>query len=494
MTNPVILDVLAGNFTFGQGSSAPTLACTSTGVSRVGVGTTGPAVLNMNNGTLTFAGRLNTGTALGSVATINQSGGTLDAQALLQLSDGASNAFTTVNLSGGTLNVGTPTAQSLFLCSRGTGIFNVTISGVVRCGTFDLSRDIGPTYGKVNLDGGRIEANRLGTGTSASTGAAGAVAIVNFNGGTLRARQDNATFIQGATGVPITCLVRSNGAIIDSSTFNISVLEPLQHDTNSAAPATDGGLLKLGSGNLTLTAANTYTGPTVISNGTLSVTGSLGTNTVTVTTNGTLAGTGVINGPVTVNGGGAISPAGAGVTGTLTVSNNVTFQPNGRAVMEINKSPVANDLLIAKNTNATTITFNGTLAVTNLAGTLAAGDSFKLFSATNYSGTFTSIQPPQPAIGLVWNTSQLYTAGILQIGAVPVPGITNIALSGGNNIVIGGTNGTAGLSYRVLTSPDVMLPTSSWTILGTNTFDGSGNFQFSIGTTNAQQFFRLQAL
>jgi hypothetical protein len=161
--------------------------------------------------------------------------------------------------------------------------------------------------------------------------------------------------------------------------------------------------------------------------------------------------------------------------------------------MELNKSPLANDLLMARNTNATTITFNGTLAVTNLAGILAAGDSFKLFSATNYSGTFSSIQPSQPAIGLVWNTSQLYTQGILSINAVPVPGITNVATSGGN-IVIGGTNGTAGLSYRVLTSPDVLLPTSSWTILGTNVFGGGGNFQFSVGTTNAQQFFRVQAL
>jgi autotransporter-associated beta strand protein len=493
--NPAILDVQSGTFSFGQGSSAPTFTNSSSGVSRVGVATNGPAVLNMNNGTLSFAGRLNTGVSAATVATINQTGGTLDCQALLQISDGNATASSTVNVSGGTLNVGTPTAQSLFLCSRGTGIFNVTISGVVRCGTFDLSRDIGPTYGKVNLDGGRIEANRLGTATSASTGAAGAVALLNFNGGTLRARQNNATFIQGATGVPITCLVRSGGAIIDASTFNISVLEPLQHDTNSLAPATDGGLLKLGTGNLTLTAVNSYTGPTTVSNGTLTVNGSLGTNTVTVTTNGILAGTGTISGPVTIQGFGAVSPGGSGVTGTLTVSNNVTFQANAAAIMEISKSPAANDLLIAKNTNATTITFAGTLAVTNLAGTLVAGDSFKLFSATNLSGTFASIQPAQPAIGLIWDTSQLYTQGILKIAAVPQPGISSILLSGGGStITINGTNGTSGLSYRVLTASDVTSPTSSWTILGTNAFSGGGTFQFIVGTTNALQFFRVQAL
>jgi autotransporter-associated beta strand protein len=494
-TNPVILDIQSGTFSFGQGSSAPTLATISTGVSRVGVATNGPAVLNMNNGTLTFAGRLNTGTALGTVATINQSGGTLDAQALLQLSDGVSNAFTTVNLSGGTLNVGTPTAQSLFLCSRGTGIFNVTISGVVRCGTFDVSRNIGPTYGKVNIDGGRMEVNRFGTATSSATGVAGAVAILNFNGGTVRARQNNGTFIQGAATCPITCMVRSGGAIIDDAGFGITILEPLQHDTNALAPATDGGLLKLGTGNLTLTAVNSYTGPTTVSNGTLTVNGALGTNTVTVATNATLAGTGTVNGLVTILGFGTLAPGTATATGTLTVSNNFTFQDNSKAFMKLSKSPTANDLLIAKNTNATTITFAGTLSVTNLAGTLVAGDSFKLFSATNLSGTFRSIQPAQPAIGLTWDTSQLYTQGILKIGSVSQPGISNVALAGGGgSINISGTNGTPGLSYRILTSSDVTLPTSSWTILGTNTFDGSGQFLFNVGTTNALQFFRVQAL
>ena len=111
------------------------------------------------------------------------------------------------------------------------------------------------------------------------------------------------------------------------------------------------------------------------------------------------------------------------------------------------------------------------------------------------SGTFNSIQPAQPGLGLTWDTSQLYSQGILKIGVVPVPGITNVALAGGGtSINISGTNGTPGLSYRILTSSDVTLPTSSWSILGTNTFGVGGNFLFNVGTTNALQFFRVQAL
>ena len=448
----------------------------------------------MNTGTLAIAARLNTGVAAGTVAVLNQTGGTLAIGDVLQVSDGAAGASSTVNVSGGTLNVGSPGGNTIFLCSRGTGVFNVTISGLVRCGTFDVSRNIGPTFGKVNIDGGRMEVNRFGTATSASTGVAGAVAILNFNGGTVAARQDNATFIQGATTCPITCMVRSGGAIIDANTFNISILEALQHDTNAAAPPTDGGLTKLGAGSLTLSAGNTYTGPTAISNGILAVNGSLAAaSAVTVATNGTLAGTGNIGGAVTVAGGGTVAPAGVGAIGTLTISNNISFLPNSFARMELNKATAANDLLRAIAPTATTINFNGTISVTNVTGTLANGDNFKLFSATNFAGTFASILPPQPAIGLKWDTAQLYTAGILRVTAVPAPGITNVSFSGGN-IVIGGTNGTSGLSYRVLTSPDVTIPTSAWTILGTNAFNGSGNFQFSIGATNAMQFFRMQAL
>jgi len=38
------------------------------------------------------------------------------------------------------------------------------------------------------------------------------------------------------------------------------------------------------------------------------------------------------------------------------------------------------------------------------------------------------------------------------------------------------------------------VPLAGWTILGTNVFDGSGNFLFTSGATNAMQFFAVQAL
>jgi len=55
-----------------------------------------------------------------------------------------------------------------------------------------------------------------------------------------------------------------------------------------------------GSGTLTLSAANTYTGGTIVSNGTLLVNGSLGNSAVSVLPGATLGGVGTINGQVTM--------------------------------------------------------------------------------------------------------------------------------------------------------------------------------------------------
>src|SRR4030095_6179327 len=97
-------------------------------------------------------------------------------------------------------------------------------------------------------------------------GNTGNTAPFNFNGGTLKASASSATFFQGNTGtpvVPITTIVKSGGAIIDTDTNVISILEPLQHDS-SLGSTPDGGLTKRGIGTLTLTATNTYSGITLV--------------------------------------------------------------------------------------------------------------------------------------------------------------------------------------------------------------------------------------
>jgi len=267
-----------------------------------------------------------------------------------------------------------------------------------------------------------------------------------------------------------------------------------------------------GTAPLFLRESNTFAGRTLVSNGTLyltnngsirvcsniTVTASLDAlgrpdKTLTLTSGQTLNGTGTIFGNLVANSGAIVAP-GLSI-GTLTATNGtVTFQAGSTALMELNRTNATTSDLLRGTTN---ITYAGTLNLVNIGPPLQAGDSFKLFSATNYLSSFSSLSPTQPGLGLKWDTSQLNATGTnggtVKVAVLPRPGISNSAVSGGN-IVMGGTNGTAGYSYRVLTSTDVGLAVSSWTVLGTNFFDTSGNFQFSSGLTNQQQFFLVQAL
>ncbi len=108
-----------------------------------------------------------------------------------------------------------------------------------------------------------------------------------------------------------------------------------------------GALIQDGSGTLTLSNDNTYTGATTVNGGILAVTGSLGsTSGVAVggaapaTGSPTLTGTGLVNAPVTINGnpgGGAaglINPGGVGTIGTLTVGS-ITFNSGGTFALDI---------------------------------------------------------------------------------------------------------------------------------------------------------------
>ena len=170
-------------------------------------------------------------------------------------------------------------------------------------------------------------------------------------------------------------------------------------------------ITKSGSGTAVFSDDNSYTGTTTVTAGTLwannTIGWAIGTGVVTVNSGGTLGGTGAIAGPVTVNSGGTLAP-GAGGIGTLTVNNTLAL--HGTTVMQVNAATGASDLV----TGATTLTFDGTLTVTNVAGTLAAGDSFTLFSAGSYIGSFSTITLPSLAPNLVWDTSGLATNGTNQ--------------------------------------------------------------------------------
>jgi autotransporter-associated beta strand protein len=240
------------------------------------------------------------------------------------------------------------------------------------------------------------------------------------------------------------------------------------------------GVMKSGSGVLSLPVANTYSGTTVVSNGVLSLTGTIGTNTVTVA-GGLLVGNGTVTGPVTVQSGGAIEAGATNTIGTLNLSSTLAL--SGNTIVKINKTADTKDLFSGQ----TGVTYGGTLTVTNLAGTLTTNDTFTLFTPGASASNFANIVG-SPGPGLKYT----FANGILSVavGSKPVPHITSVSLSG-TTLTISGTNGAVGGQYVLLGSTNVARPLSQWTPLLTNTFDVSGNFTNIVNLALPLEFFLL---
>jgi fibronectin-binding autotransporter adhesin len=271
-----------------------------------------------------------------------------------------------------------------------------------------------------------------------------------------------------------------------------------------------GNLILTGGGILALQGANTYAGATRINAGTISLndTGSIADSTnititagssidvsprtdtaLTLASGQTLQGNGSIFGMLAIGSGATVSPGtNFASIGMLTVTNSATL--SGTAWMKIRATNSTGDLLFATNG----ITYGGTLVVTNLSGTITNGQTFQLFSATNYTSTFSTLVLPS-ATGLTW-TNNLAVNGTISASVVtgppPQPHITSISLTG-TNLVINGTNGLGGEQYNLLTTTNLALPLTSWTVLPTNTFS-SANFSLTNGVNPGapQSFYILR--
>jgi len=332
--------------------------------------------------------------------------------------------------------------------------------------------------------------------------------VLNFNGGVLRASAPAGTLIL-PNFLPInswqTACVQSGGAIIDAGHYLITIAQPLIHDPALGATL-DGGLTKLGAGGLGLNGLNTFTGPTKILDGTLlcgpgAITNSASiyiasgaemdtqvNGTFTLTPGRTLSGNGNFNGDFILGTGAVLTPGTNGI-GRFTFIRVTTFETGSTNRLELNKASLTNDTVKVWQS----LTLGGALIVTNLSGALAAGDSFKLFDATGYSGSFSTVILPPLAAGLAWNTNQLNSAGIITVVSIAPP-VFGAAQLIGNDLILSGSNGSANGNYYVLTSTNVGAPLANWLRLTTNQFDAAGRFNFTnpVNPLTPQLFHRLQ--
>jgi fibronectin-binding autotransporter adhesin len=305
------------------------------------------------------------------------------------------------------------------------------------------------------------------------------------------------------------CSVNGTVALQGNTTLNNSSSATMELDGIISGP---GSLTKLGIGSLTLTAANTYTGSTLLNVGTLLLSGSgsisdspniliaanavLDTSlrtdqTLTMALGQTLQGNGAVNGLLNVEAGATMSPGtNLNSIGALTISNAVTL--DGTTLLKLNATAKTNDVLLVVSNG---IAFGGTLTVTNLSGTLTSGQSFQLFVATNYTGAFGATNLPALGAGLVWDTSLLGSQGVITVASAPAPTqpyITSINVSGSNLIIVG-TNGSTTYQSVLLTTTNLALALKNWTPVVTNTFS-SGNFSITnpVNSGSPQNFYILR--
>jgi autotransporter-associated beta strand protein len=293
----------------------------------------------------------------------------------------------TVDLAGPTITVdsGAATINSILTGS----------AGLVKAGSGALHLGSSNSYsGGTTVNGGLlgISSGSLGTLPAAPT-----TNVTLNNGATLRFNYDGP-----ALNINRQIVLGTGGGAINSNGNNAGV----------AGLISGTSLTKLGTGTLTLTNNNTYTGGTTVSAGTLLVNSAIGSATgsgaVTVNALATLGGTGTITGNVTNNG---IVAPGINVN-QLSLSG--TYTQGAVAKLAIDLASTANyDKLIVGGA----ATLAGSLDVTLTNGFVPqSGNSFTLLTASGLGGTqFTTTNLPMLTGGLSWNVAYSATAVTLSV-------------------------------------------------------------------------------
>ncbi len=291
-------------------------------------------VLDVNGATVnTPTIYISYGTLGTATATLKLRSGTIAANSIYRHYSAATSAF---ELSGGTLKPYNNTAT--YGSATAANNNDITLSG--SDGTISSTDKDGAArtvniYSAIGESGGRHNLTFAGAGTnilyatntySGSTVVSAGTLLVssalalqnstltNTAAGTVKFGNGITSFtLGGLSGLQNMGLTNTGGTAITLTVGNNS------NTTTYAGVLSGGGsLVKVGTGTLTLTNANTYTGSTTVSNGTLNVNGShSGSGTYTVETNAVLIANGSVSGhAVTVNNGGTI-----GGTGTVAISS-----------------------------------------------------------------------------------------------------------------------------------------------------------------------------
>jgi len=299
--------VSSGSLILNRTASGSAGAFTLSGSNSFGALTLDSVKLNvisqnfaLGSGTVTLQGanattlNFNDGRVFANTFTVADSAGL---KTIATMANSTINGTITNNDSTGGLVLGGTSTRTLTVRSiTGNGSRGVTFGSSVLTGTVTLT-------GSSNYAGGtRIDSSTLRiTGTGAVPAGGNLVfqgsgtATFDVNGTTQTVAGLNDSVLAGA--------IRStaaNGKLIVGDS-NDSTFRGVMSSASLA-------LEKVGTGKLTLSGSNTYSGATTVSAGLLLVNGSLTNSAVTVGTGGTLGGSGTLGALVAVQSGGVLSP------------------------------------------------------------------------------------------------------------------------------------------------------------------------------------------
>jgi autotransporter-associated beta strand protein len=477
--NGATVAVLSDNSLAGHGATSGTLPI----FINAGGTLTGAAGANGGAGTSTHVPGLVTfdgGTLANSGTSLQPANGSWDLEGGVATAGGsvtsAISAFDVVpNQTGGThFNViaplSTPTPSGIDLnvtgsLINGTGIHD---SGVILDGNGTVAFSGTNTYVLgTTLNAGVLIANAPElpgvSGPLGATNAANANTIT-FNGGTLRYSPTNN--------------FDYSGRFVAGGIYNI---DTAGQNVTFATALSSGSLTKIGNGTLALTAANTYSGDTVVEGGKLI--------TTTLSTSG---------GNFTATNGAALDVQVAAAGGQLTMNNlNLGNSPTDASTLQIDTLATGNPTVAP--VSAAAIITNGTVNIA-LSGTALTGGTFPLiaYSGTSPSGALHFIPPVGFAGTLSDNGAGLISVNLVVSAPTTNANITKVSLSG-TNLVVHGTNNNVpntNFHYVVLTTTNVATALSNWIPVVTNMFNTNGTFDYTnpIIPGTPRQFIDVKAV
>ena len=411
--------IIGGNVQFGELSSVVALANNTASLSfanNVSLGAANRTLTLGNQGTQTFSGIIsNTGTGgLTFAANTGTAGGlfaltgiantfvgdvTINGGEARFTADGSlGNSANDIVIDGGVFSMATGTtntinaARDIFVGNgAGTGINAMGAAGrIIYNGV--IADKAGETGSFTHGGFGTLELGGANTYSGTTTITSGVVLLTNggrlgattssvvVSGGTL----DLGTQTRTNAAVAISAGVITNGTI-EAGSFAVS------GGTVAAALAGAGGLEKTGASTLTLSSANTYTGPTSILEGAivLSLTGSL-TSDVSVGALGAIGGRGTI-------------------TGDLFLSSGADFVFDLNGPLLVNSGTVSfGGLSIADIVGLTSATAEGTYTLIDGTGT-----TFDFANVSNFGSS--------NAVSIGGGKFAYFKEGSLQVEVVPEP-------------------------------------------------------------------------